>query len=1005
MLIYARDSLKILAANERARQKYGYSPEEFTELTLMDLRPGEDVEDFKEIFKELNREIPQQFDLYRHRTKSGEVFYVKVSSSSYDFQNVPARIVVINDITHRVEAVGKARHAYEELNQHISNSPLAYIKWDQNFRIEEWSSRAEEISGYSKKEMLGKTPFALEVTDPRKIAEFTRRTRDIIDGVTIKDQIDIRFRAKNGDIKDLRIYFSAMTGSGGELESVVTLIEDVTDENEWKRQLESHYKLSDFLNRLNNVINNSSDHREALKIVLRKICEFIEWPVGHIYQLDEKDRYLSTDIWHISGGQTYEFLQQSTQENWFEKGKGFIGRVIQEDKPLLTHGLDDSTEFIRKGEKDLGVCSCFAFPVHANGQIEVVLEFFHPERKEPDDFFYEAIINIENQLARILERSKARLQLKKSEQKYRRLFENANDGIFIMKGKQFIDCNEEVSRIYGADKSEIIGKTPMDFSPEYQYDGTPSAEKAEKKIRLVMGGEPQVFEWLHSRPDGSQIDVEVSLNRLELSEGTYIQAIVRDITKEKEDQRELDKRQKMLETLFLRSTSAIALVGLDNRVRVVNESFEQLFGYKGEEAEGKDIDALINYRKSDDEAAVLPGNISPSGVLYPEVERYTKSGDRKQVMLGAIPIYLEDELLAGYAIYTDITEQKRAEREIKKREALFRNLFLKAPAAMVMVDAENKVQMINNSFEELFGYTEKELLGEDLDHVIVPEGKYDEAPKMPGDFSEGKLYSELTRRTKSGREINVLLGAIPVFFEGEPLAGFGMYIDITDRKRSEQQLKHSLREKRVLLEEIHHRVKNNLAIISGILELQRFDTDDTKVSESLHDSQLRIKSIALVHEMLYQTDNFSDISFSDYVRQLMGGIESTLPNQTENIDIEVNSDDIRMNINQAIPCALLINELVTNAFKHAFDQSGGVIKVILTDEGDYIEVTVADNGVGMPGDFDLNSNRENTLGLNLIKTLSEQLEADLSYRRDGGSVFSFSFELKSISGAGAHHLS
>ncbi|PAU93615.1 hypothetical protein CK503_10695 [Aliifodinibius salipaludis] len=466
---------------------------------------------------------------------------------------------------------------------------------------------------------------------------------------------------------------------------------------------------------------------------------------------------------------------------------------------------------------------------------------------------------------------------KQAEIRYQRLFENANDGIFIMDEDQFIECNSQVVNIFGLDsKEQILGKSPVYFSPEFQPDGQKSDAKARKKIQKALEGTPQVFEWQHQTLAGKPVDVEVSLNRLQLVEDVYVQAIVRDLT-----------------------------------------------------------------------------------------------------------------------------EQKKAQEKLRKSEELFRKLFLKAPGAMVMIDTQNRVQKVNKSFEELFGYTEEELLNRDIDEIIVGEEDDQIIPRMPDKgFEEDKFYTDIIRYTKQGEKLNLLLGAIPVYLDEDPIAGFGIYVDITEQKKYQEQLKKSVKEKQVLLEEIHHRVKNNLAIISGMLQLQAFEADNEEIRNALNDGQLRIQSIGIVHELLYQSGNFIDISFEEYISKLIDTIKNTLPFNHQHIDVEVDTGNVLLDINQAIPSAILINEMVTNAYKHAFDNSQpGKIEILLTKSDKEISMIVRDNGKGLPDGFTVENHA--SIGMNLIETLTNQLEGELFYTSDGGTEFKVVFENKKQTGSGS----
>lgn len=455
---------------------------------------------------------------------------------------------------------------------------------------------------------------------------------------------------------------------------------------------------------------------------------------------------------------------------------------------------------------------------------------------------------------------------KKIRLRYQRLFENANDGIFLMKGDTFIACNQQVCNIFGCTKNEILGQTPVDFSPGYQPNGKPSLEQAQKIINKAMTDGPQVFPWRHQKKDGTLIDTEVSLNSISLDEdGGYVQAIVRDITQQNKDQEEL-----------------------------------------------------------------------------------------------------------------------------RRNEALFRKLFLEAPSAMVMVNAQNKVTKANQSFVQLFGYEEQEIKGKDLDEIL---GSDEDAPRMTAKGLEGhKLYTDVQRYNKEGQELDLLLSIIPVYLDDEPIAGFGIYIDISEQKKYERELKRSLDEKQVLLEEIHHRVKNNLAIVSGLLQMQVLSVDEPRLTSYLQDSQLRIQSMAIVHEMLYQSEKLSEINMDSYVKKLVRVISDTLSPENKNIQAKVESNGCTLNINQAIPCALNINELVTNSFEYAFEnRPNGTITVKVVEEEEKVVVEVRDDGVGLPDDFE--EMRKKSLGMSLIENLVRQLDANLEINSgEWGTAIRFSFK-------------
>ena len=245
--------------------------------------------------------------------------------------------------------------------------------------------------------------------------------------------------------------------------------------------------------------------------------------------------------------------------------------------------------------------------------------------------------------------------------------------------------------------------------------------------------------------------------------------------------------------------------------------------------------------------------------------------------------------------------------------------------------------------------------------------------------------------SKSGELKDVLIYAVPIKIENRTIAKYGIYVDITDRKHSEKRLLESLKEKEVLLAEIHHRVKNNLAVITGLLELQSYSTDNEEAQEVLVESQMRVNSIALVHETLYQNENLSEINIENYLHKLSHILDMTIRKESRPVHIHYDLEDITLAVTQAVPCGLLLNEILTNCYKHAFKgMETGKVWISFKQKDEYLEFHIRDNGVGLPsGDMLMKSK---SLGMKLIKTLSRQLGAETSFYNDDGAVFEFRFK-------------
>ncbi|MDZ7771486.1 MAG: histidine kinase dimerization/phosphoacceptor domain -containing protein [Balneolaceae bacterium] len=310
--------------------------------------------------------------------------------------------------------------------------------------------------------------------------------------------------------------------------------------------------------------------------------------------------------------------------------------------------------------------------------------------------------------------------------------------------------------------------------------------------------------------------------------------------------------------------------------------------------------------------------------------------------------------------------------------------------ALVVADRSGTIQRVNGAALKMLGYqSEGELSGRDIG-ILLPEGDDGGELFKPEEGCTFEAYETRFRRTDGGTlPVSVSKGFMHDA-DGKIQGMVCVAGDITERKKAKDQIARSLREKEVLLAEIHHRVKNNLAVISGLLQMQMWETESHSARQVLIDSQLRVQSIALVHEKLYQSDSLSHVAFDTYARELVEAIGQTYMNGEREIELRTDLEPLEMSINQAIPCALLLNELTVNSYKHAFgDRPKGKIEVKVYREEDDIVVVVRDDGRGLPEDFSLD--QAQSLGMSLMDTLVQQLRGELDVFNDGGAVFRVHF--------------
>ncbi|SMO42002.1 sensor histidine kinase [Gracilimonas mengyeensis] len=310
--------------------------------------------------------------------------------------------------------------------------------------------------------------------------------------------------------------------------------------------------------------------------------------------------------------------------------------------------------------------------------------------------------------------------------------------------------------------------------------------------------------------------------------------------------------------------------------------------------------------------------------------------------------------------------------------------------ALFVTDNDGILKRVNSAAARLTGYLPEEMIGK-------PAKKFYELDKRnkPDDeeAEESGTSYEYALKKKDNTSIPVLFSEARLRdSQGEMVGMVSVASDISERIEREKEIRESLKEKEVMLAEIHHRVKNNLAVVSGLLQLQSFNAEDKEVLKALTDSQTRIQSIALVHEMLYESESLAYIKYNKYVNDLLQAIQSMHLNSSNNIDLVADVDPISLSINQAIPCSLLINELVVNAFKHAFDEGKeGKIFIDVKKKENKIRVAIRDNGIGIDS---TRFEEATSLGATLIKTLSRQLKAKfqvIDRKENQGSEFFIEF--------------
>lgn len=340
--------------------------------------------------------------------------------------------------------------------------------------------------------------------------------------------------------------------------------------------------------------------------------------------------------------------------------------------------------------------------------------------------------------------------------------------------------------------------------------------------------------------------------------------------------------------------------------------------------------------------------------------------------------------------------------EVKTRQLTEKNLELeklsivasRTDNAVLIADPAGRIEWVNDGFIRLINIPKEKIINKRLSEINVYNNIDTEISEAIKNQHSRIFESNVTHQNNQSLWISSTL--TPIYDENGILKKLVVVdTDITAGKNMQKQIETSLKEKDILLKEIHHRVKNNLQIIISLLNLQTGYIRDEATLKAVKDGQSRVRTMALVHEKFYQSDELSEINFAEYIEKLCHFLYQSYGDKTSRIEIRIEGDQINLDMDTAMPCGLLINEIVSNAYKYAFPgQSTGTISIILSKSENRITLTIHDNGIGFPGEFDFE--KSESLGMQLIQALTNQLDGELKIIRENGTTFQVSFPYPKI---------
>jgi len=353
-------------------------------------------------------------------------------------------------------------------------------------------------------------------------------------------------------------------------------------------------------------------------------------------------------------------------------------------------------------------------------------------------------------------------------------------------------------------------------------------------------------------------------------------------------------------------------------------------------------------------------------------------------------------MFMAVGIVVAVLSEEILQKDIKLRESegKFRSVADSAVDGIITTDTDGKIVLFNSSLKNIFGYGIDEIKGKEVTMLMPTRYKKNFRDKLERFKSTGS--HELAGKTfetiglkNDGTEFPFEISIATWGSKGN-IFTTSIIRDVSERKKTENKLQKSLNEKEMLLKEIHHRVKNNLMIISSLLNLQSRYIKDEESKTIFKESRNRTKFMALIHERLYQSADLKRIDFGNYIRTLANDLYHTYVMDTGLIKLNVDVDDVMLDINTSIPLGLIVNELVTNSLKHAFPPGkSGEINIKFHSSDDKYLLEVKDNGIGFPKDIDYKNTE--SLGLRLVISLTEQIDGKIEFNNTSGTSFKIIF--------------
>jgi len=588
-------------------------------------------------------------------------------------------------------------------------------------------------------------------------------------------------------------------------------------------------------------------------------------------------------------------------------------------------------------------------------------------------------------------------ELRDSEIKYRKIFENVQD-IFYQTDQNgiIIEISPSIERYTGFTREELIGK-PVEMVYLNPDDRS-------KMLNIILTqGEVVDYELRLKDKDDRLIITSVSSHVLYDADGrpAIVEGSLRDITERKNVEEALKKSEQLHRLLADNAEDVIWTMDLTGRFTYVSPSVERLRGFTAAEAMQLSIIESLTPESAETAIPVFKSAMEaiqagePVPEFRGELQQPCRDGSTVWVEATISVIHNESgEAVGIVGVSRDISDRKLVEKALRDSEELYKSILKASPDAIVITDLEGRFLMVTPSALSIFGcHSEEDMLGHFNMEFILPEDRERAINNTLLRFSgRMKGLGEYRGLRKDGSSLEIdVNGEFLRDHRGNPVKIIFIIRDITERKLAGDRIKSLLAEKEIILKEVHHRIKNYMNTIKGLLYLQAGTTDEPLVVSTLDDAARRVQSMMVLYDKLYQSVDYTNISIAEYFPSLVDEIVSNFPN-SESVKIVKEIDDVVLNAKKLQCLGIIINELLTNIMKYAFiGREKGMITVSAVRNGTGIKMEIKDDGIGMPESVTFEN--PSGFGIQLVVMLVEQIDGKIKLERGEGTKFILEFEI------------